>query len=118
MLHEFYRKMSGIALDQAHEHNNCLIKSDGGVIGITENESALLRWMTSGPAICQLIQSFSLVPNDQSIKSHHEDIPSVHKSFFSDVKQLADTIEEIGNPFLEDSKELVSLDSNLVSKRL
>ena len=37
------------------------------------------------------------------------------KDFFSDVKQLADTIEEIGNPFLEDSKELVSLDSNLVS---
>ena len=37
------------------------------------------------------------------------------KDFFSDVKQLADTIEEIGNPLLEDSKELVSLDSNLVS---
>ena len=31
------------------------------------------------------------------------------------MKQIADTIEEIGKPFLEDSKELVYLGSNLVS---
>ena len=78
VVHDSFRRFSDIALDQAHEHNNCLIKSDGGVIGITENESALLCWMTSSPAICQLIQIFSLVSNDQSLKSHHE----VHKRFF------------------------------------
>ena len=54
VLHESNRQFSGIALDQAHEHNNAHIKSEGGVIGITEKASALLRWLTSGPAICKL----------------------------------------------------------------
>lgn len=31
------------------------MKSDGGAIGITEKPSALLRWMTSGPEVCQLV---------------------------------------------------------------
>ena len=75
VVHDSFRRFSDIALDQAH---NCLIKSDGGVIGITENESAPLCWTTSSPAICQLIQRFSLVSKDKSLKSHHE----VHKRFF------------------------------------
>ena len=45
VLLESSRIFSGVALDQAHEHNNRLVKSDGGVIGITENETALLPWM-------------------------------------------------------------------------
>ena len=52
VLHESHRIFSAVALDQAHEHNNRFVKSDGGVIGITERETALLRWMTSGPQIC------------------------------------------------------------------
>ena len=39
---------SSIPLDQAHEQNNELIKGVGGAIGITENPSALLRWMVAG----------------------------------------------------------------------
>ena len=54
-----------MALDQAHEHNNAFIKADGGAVGITENLSALLRWMTSGPQISQLIKDF-----DMTKKSH------------------------------------------------
>ena len=42
---------SSIPLDQAHEQNNELIKGDGGVIGITENPNALLRWMVAGPEL-------------------------------------------------------------------
>ena len=61
VVHDSFRRFSDIALDQAHEYNNCLIKSDGGVIGKTEKESALLCWMASSPAICQLIQIFSFV---------------------------------------------------------
>ena len=58
VFHESNRQFSGLALDQAHEHNNAFVKADGGVIGITENPSALLRWMTSGPQISQLIKDF------------------------------------------------------------
>ena len=74
--------------------------------------------MTSGPAICQLIQSFELLTQNKLTKySHHDDIPSAQKNFFQDVKQMTDTIEQFGNPFQEDSKELVRLDSNLVSDK-
>ena len=42
VLHESCRRFSGVAIDQAHEHNNGLVKVEGGIIGITENETALL----------------------------------------------------------------------------
>ncbi len=35
------RKFPAMALDQAHEQNNALIKGDGGAIGLAENLSAL-----------------------------------------------------------------------------
>ena len=116
VLHESSRIFSGVALDQAHEHNNRLVKTDGGVIGITENETALLRWMTSGPEISQLVKSYEVSANDNSKKtSHHDDIPSEQKKFLRGVNEMTETIEEFGNPFLEESKDLVSLESNLVS---
>jgi len=45
------RKFSCISTDQAHEQLNAAIKSDGGAVGLTENESALARWVTAGPKI-------------------------------------------------------------------
>ena len=39
------RPFSAMAIDQAHEHANAVIKSDSGAIGITEDASALRRWM-------------------------------------------------------------------------
>ena len=118
VLHESNRKFSGVALDQAHEHNNCLVKSDGGAIGITEKEAALLRWMNSGPAILQPLQTFESSVRDQTQKSpHHDDTPSKQKKFLEDAKDMTKTIEDFGNPFLEESKELVSLDSNMVSDK-
>ena len=35
VLNESLRKFSGLALDQAHEHNNAIVKADGGAVGIT-----------------------------------------------------------------------------------
>ena len=37
---------------------------------------------------------------------HHDDIPSLVKSFLDDVHQLTEVIDDLGNPFLEESKEL------------
>lgn len=39
---------SAIAIDHAHEQNNASVKGDGGAVGLTENPSALRRWMVSG----------------------------------------------------------------------
>ena len=52
------RAFSAIAIDQAHEQNNACIKSDGGAIGLTDNPSALRRWMVAGPQVATLIAEF------------------------------------------------------------
>ena len=39
------KPFSAIFIDQAHEMNNKVIKGDGGIIGLTENKSALERWL-------------------------------------------------------------------------
>ena len=36
-------KFSALAHDQIHEQQNAIMKGDGGIIGITENEGALHR---------------------------------------------------------------------------
>ena len=45
-------KFSALAHNQIHEQN-VIVKGggDGGVIGITENEAALRRWMVAGSEI-------------------------------------------------------------------
>ena len=40
---------SSIALDHAHEQENASIKGEGCAVGLTENLSALRRWMIGGP---------------------------------------------------------------------
>ena len=47
------RPFSRMALDESHEQNNACVKGDGGAVGLTENSSALLRWMVSGPEMSQ-----------------------------------------------------------------
>ncbi|CAG2245959.1 unnamed protein product [Mytilus edulis] len=38
-------KFSAIDIAHVHEQNNKLVKGEGGVIGLTENASPLLRWI-------------------------------------------------------------------------
>ena len=61
MIQKTNREFSAIAIDQAHEQNNAIIKGDGGIIGITEHESALLRWTVAGPEVCRIIQEYESV---------------------------------------------------------
>ena len=115
VLHESPREFSGVALDQAHEHNNALVKGDGGAIGITEHPSALLRWMTAGPEICQITKEYEETNTKaNTYLKHHEDTPSNQKQFFKDVQNLTDYLHENGNPFFDESDELF----NLISKKL
>ncbi len=49
---------SKIAIDQAHEQNNAVIKDDGGAVGLTESPAAFQRWMVSGPEMARLVKEF------------------------------------------------------------
>lgn len=47
-----------MALDQSHEQCNKCIKGDGGIVGLTEDPTALRRWMLAGPEVVRLVNEF------------------------------------------------------------
>ena len=111
-----YRPFSSIPIDQAHEQNNKIVKGDGGAIGLTESSSQLLRWMVAGPEISRIINEFKF--SEEWMKKrhgegpnvrHHEQMSSVQVTFQNQVKSLCSVIEEMGNPFLEQSEDLLVL---------
>ena len=99
-----------------HEQLNAIVKGDGGAIGITENESALRRWMVAGPETARILTEYedrhSLKKN--STDRHHEQIPSVQNRFVSQVNSVVDVIVELGNPFDETNKDLYTLDTRQI----
>ena len=50
-----------MAIDQAHEQANDVIKGNGGAVGMTENPSALRRWMMSWPEVSHLVAQYETV---------------------------------------------------------
>jgi hypothetical protein len=108
------RPFSAIAIDQAHEQNNGAIKGDGGAVGLTENPSALRRWMVCGPEMARLIGEFeSSMEGNQKTSNllHHEQTPQAQRDFLKDVKSLTNVIDELGNPFNDTSSDLLKLDN-------
>ena len=83
---------------------------------MTENPNALRRWMLSGPEVARLVNEFEpgmvldTDPKENSI--HHEEQRSFQVSFHTDVKSLVTAVEEMGNPFLEETSDLFVLDSS------
>lgn len=75
-----------------------------------------LTSMVAGPQISTNIVEYEelLDPNDDTDNhtgdKHHEQTDSWQK-FFKDVSSLVSTMEELGNPFLERSKDLLTLDT-------
>lgn len=118
-IHKSSRHFSAIAIDQAHEQNNALVKGDGGAVGLTENPSALRRWMISGPEIARLVNEFeahiNVEASRQSPTQHHEAEASFQVSFTRDVNALVATLNEMGNPFMEESNDLLVLDTKDIS---
>ena len=109
---------SSIPIDQAHEQNNALIKGDGGAVGLTDNPSALLRWMIAGPEVARAIEEFRDGHQHWGRREdtrHHDQTPSVQTSFTKDVRALVSVIEELGNPFEEESMDLIVLDTKEIA---
>ena len=112
------RVFSAISMDQAHEQNNACVKGDGGAVGLTDNPSALRRWMISGPEVSRVIGEFESSQLKESRKvdtRHHDQTASVQKSFAEDVCRLVMVIEELGNPFEEKSQDLLVLDTKEIA---
>lgn len=110
---------STMSVDQAHEQNNALVKGDGGAIGLLDNESALLRWMITGPELARLLNEFqsSTEEHEDNDIRHHSQTSSIQQRFAEDVMQLTSSMKEMGNHFMEDSNDLLVLDTmDIVNK--
>lgn len=80
------------AIDQAHEHNNAVIKDDGDAIWLTENKSELRRWIVAGPEVSGLVaryEAMSSIKDATYSSKNHEQTLSAHKSFFEKVKSFS-----------------------------
>ena len=47
-----------MGLDQRHEQHNEDVKGDGGVLGLTEDEGKLQRWMVCRPELARAVAEF------------------------------------------------------------
>jgi hypothetical protein len=70
------RKFSGMAHDQVHEQLNAVVKGDSGIVGITENDEALRRWMVAGPETARMLSEY----HDKNSRSHAQKVITMSKS--------------------------------------
>ena len=111
------RPFSAMAIDQAHEQNNATLKEDGGAVGLTQNPEAFRRWSVAGPEMARMIAEFEssveAMESKQSKEMRHlEQTASIQKTFAKQVCSLAEVITDMGNPFIEESQELICLDTH------
>ena len=82
---------------------------------MTENPSALRRWMVSGPEISnvnEFEESMKFKTGDElSNAKHHDEIQSTQLAFAKDVDALVVAIKSMGKPFEEEIQDLLILDS-------
>ena len=102
---------SALAIDQAHEQNSASVKGDGGAVGLTENPAVLQCRMVSGPETARVIREFESFEDRKNNTRHNEHTKHVKMAFAQDVKALAETIEDMGNPFSEKGSDLLVLDT-------
>ena len=112
------RVFSAIPIDQAHEQNNACVKGDGGAVGLKEDPSALRRWMVAVPEVARVIHEFEnagLHWNEREDVHHHDQTASVQTTFAKHDHSLVSVIEEFGNPFEEESQDLIVLDTKEIA---
>ena len=114
VIHKSRRDLSGMAIDQAHEQNNAVIKGDGGAIGLTEDPAALRRWMVACPEVSRLLAAYDAMSGtiDTIIDiRHREATVGAQAAFFENMKAMTTVLQDMGNPFQDESSDLLSLDT-------
>ena len=89
------------------------MKGDGGAVGLTENPAALQRWTVGSPEMAHVIGEFeaATAKRKKTDTRHHELTRFAQKAFARDFKALTSIIHETGNPFCENSIDLLILDT-------
>lgn len=78
------RRFSAVALDQAHEQENSLIK--GGLdVGVINNPAVSRGWMSGGSEVSRLMRAFENISEKAANEKHHEQTPSAQNSSVKEV---------------------------------
>ena len=75
VVHKSGREYSAMSIDLAHEQANAVIKGDGGAIGLTDDPSALRRWMVAGPEASHLVSQYEAASKAKDVTEgtdHHK----------------------------------------------
>ena len=108
-------RFSSILIDKIHEQENTKVKGKGGVIGLTENPTALRRYMICGPELARCISEFESPAwsdeNNTQLLPHHEEGLASQLSFKKQVQSFIDRVTGFGNPFEDDCSELLILNT-------
>lgn len=111
------RKFSSIAIDQAHEQLNAVIKGDGGAVGLTSSDISLSRWTVAGPEIVRILKEFE--GNNHFSSSgdvqHHEQSPAFQRRFATDVHVVLQNLYDDNTFFVVSSSDLVVLCSRVLA---
>ena len=101
-----------IGVDHAGEQENKLLKLEGGLTGIANNENARNRFLLTAPILRQFCDDFY---KDSSKKSHHNLQPGKTLKQENRVSKIVKTFETYANPFsIEDEGTLRNLYTNVV----
>ena len=113
VVHKTSHAFSMIALDHNHEQENAKIKGEGGAVGLTEDPAVLRCWLIAGPEIARVVNEFetTFLSHKADDVRHHEQVPSIQAAFAKDVRNMLSVMDELGSPFLDDSKDLIALDT-------
>ena len=79
-------------------------------------ETTLRRWMVAVPETARLLTEYEEKHSKKQKESvrHYEQMPSVQKTFLAQTKNVTDVIEELGNPSVDTSTDLYTLDSTRI----
>ena len=79
------------------------------------NPGSLRRWTEVGPEIVRITEEFEGGKDQGEEKRHHGAQPGLQRNFVNKIMSLVTTIEEMGNPFLEDSHDFPALDTRNIT---
>ncbi|CAH3040766.1 unnamed protein product, partial [Porites evermanni] len=72
--------------------------------------------MTSGPEMARLVSEFEASMTTEAEVQGADPAMNFQVSFFKDVKSLVTTMKDFGYPFLEESNDLIVLDTKEIAE--
>ncbi|KAL7395746.1 hypothetical protein ABVT39_022389 [Epinephelus coioides] len=102
-----------LLIRQMHEQLIDWLKNHGSVIENLDDPDTVRREQVVRPELARLVREFK-GSKESDEQRHHQQYPKFQDDYKTDVLALVDAFEDMGNPFMEDSGDLLDLDESIV----